>query len=262
VRSFALLLLLVAAPAAAETVQVGFAPPTGKAMLYHMEQKRSTQGREARLSADRVLRFEKAGAGYVLHVVLRGFEAEGPEEVAEPFRAAMTPLEGVEQVFRLDAGGRIVSVDNMDALWSAAGKGVDEMLARFPADSARHKAALRIQALFESLSEDARVELLAGELKPLLMFADTPVVDGAGRGLRSMAGSPLGRPVPVEGQVAMTKRAGDKLTLDEALAGQGVAVAIRYRASAASGLVEEQQRQLSVGDRQLAEIRTLTPLPD
>ncbi|MGB3928524.1 MAG: hypothetical protein WBL20_06140, partial [Sphingobium sp.] len=112
---------------------------------------------------------------------------------------------------------------------------------------------------FAALAPEARLALLAGEFQPLFLFAGVSVEDGAGRQLRTQAGSPLGRPVPVEGAVRLAGRNGEVLDLAEDLQGEGVTVAIRYRLSRTSGLVESQTRNLSVGGDTLTEHRTLMP---
>lgn len=252
-------LALFAAPALAQDVAIPFAPPVDRAFTYRIDQHRPVDGAVRLFSATRDLRFERAGDGYVLQATMRAIDSDAPASGAEPYRAALTPLLGVALRFRLDGQGRLVGVDNLDAAWAAVRAGVDAMLARFAPDTPRHKAAARVQALFSSLSPDGRMALLAGEIRPLLLFAGATIAGGEGRGLRTVAGSPLGRPVPVEGTLRIVGQPAGALDLEEKLAGEGVQVAIRYRLSRATGLVETQQRTLAVGSLALTESRTLTP---
>lgn len=253
------ILISIASPAAAESLAIPFAPPIDRALTYRIEQHRPVDGKSARFASVRDLRFAREGDGYVLIATLRTIDSDAAENRAAPYRAAMGPLIGLELRFRMDAQGRIVDLDNAEAVWTKVRAGVDSMLAGFPPDSDRYRAATNVQALFAALAPEARLALLAGEFQPLFLFAGVTVEDGAGRQLRTQAGSPLGRPVPVEGAVRLEAQNGDALDLAEDLKGEGVTVAIRYRLSRASGLVENQTRNLTVGGDTLTENRTLTP---
>ncbi|MDI1296571.1 MAG: hypothetical protein PSY12_11925 [bacterium] len=255
-------LLLVASlqPARADTIPVGFAPPTDRTFAYRIDQHRPVEGKDSLFTTTRDLRFDRAGDGYILHVTLRTLDSDAAPSGAEPFRAALSPLVGIDHRFRLDASGHIVALDNIDAIWSAVEAGLQKMVASFAPDTPRHRAASNILTLFAGLLPEGRLALLAGEVQPLFLFAGSSVEDGAGRGVRTAAGSPLGHSVPVEGTLVVESRAGPLLTLAEKLNGQGVQVGMQYRLSTTSGLIEEQRRTLAVGTGTLTETRTLTPL--
>ncbi len=261
-RIVPLLLALVAQPAAAEKIAIPFAPPLGRELVYQIDQHRPVAGRDSRFSARRALRFERAADGYSLQAVLRSVDSDASGAAAESFRAALTPLVGVEMRFRLDDDGKIVGLDDIDRVWASIEQGLDRMMAEPATDPPRHRAASAVKALFAGLSAEGRLALLAGEYQPLLLFAGDVVEDDAGgRGVRTVAGSPLGRPVPVEGLLRMRERAGDRLSLQEQLAGKGVQVTMRYTLSAHTGLVEDQTRTLTMGGRTLVETRTLRATP-
>lgn len=244
--------------ARADSIAIPFAPPTDRALTYVIEQHRPIEGRDSRFTATRDLRFERAGEGYILHATLRAVDSDAPASGAEPFAAALTPLVGVALHFRLDPSGRIVALDDMDGVWTRVQSGLDNMLAGFAPDTPRHRAARSVQALFAGLSSEGRLSLLAGEFQPLFLFATSGVEDGAGRGVRTMAGSPLGRPVPVAGELRITAQTPDALDMTENLAGEGIGVTLHYHLSRTTGLVESQHRTLTVGARTLTETRRLT----
>lgn len=252
-------LLVLSPPVAAQSIAIPFAPPTDRVLVYRIEQHRPVEGATRRFSATRDLRFERSGEGYILQATLRDIDSDAPAAGAEPYRAALTPLIGVVLRFQLNGQGRIVGLDDIDAVWGKVQAGIDAMLAKFAPDTPRHKAAANVKALFASLSPDGRLALLAGEVQPLFLFAGSNVEGGEGRGLRTVAGSPLGRPVPVEGTLRVLAEPADGIELEERLAGEGVQVGIHYRLSRASGLVEKQDRSLAVGSLALTESRTLTP---
>ncbi|MFC3442130.1 hypothetical protein ACFOKF_13215 [Sphingobium rhizovicinum] len=255
-RILAAALLLVAQPAWAERIVLPFAPPTDRPLVYRIEQYRPVAGKVSAFTAIRDLRFERTGEGYVLSVTLRSIDTDAPAAGAEPYRAALEPLVGIPMRFHLEARGQVVALDDMGAVWSRVQAGLKAMLNGPNAD--RQRAAKNVQALFDGLSPEGRLALLAGEIRPLLLFAASEVEDGAGRGLRTMAGSPLGRPVPVEGSLVIAGQDAGALDLKEILSGEGVQVAIRYHLSRATGLVENQERSLIVGGQALVESRSLT----
>ncbi|KQN10002.1 hypothetical protein ASE85_03470 [Sphingobium sp. Leaf26] len=254
----AIIAIALAQPVAAQTIAIPFAPPIDRTLSYRIEQHRPVEGVARVFSAARDLRFARTADGYRLDVTLRAIDSDAPAAGAEPYRAALTPLIGVTVRFRLDDKGRIIAADDLDAVWAKVQAGIDAMLASFPPDAPRHKAAANVQALFASLSPEGRLALLAGEVQPLFLFAGSDVAGGEGRGLRTVAGSPLGRPVPVEGMLRVDGEAAGALDLEEKLAGDGVQVSIRYHLSRTTGLVESQQRSLAVGTLALTENRVLT----
>ncbi|HUD92098.1 hypothetical protein [Sphingobium sp.] len=253
-----MLLLMGAQPAAAELVPIAFSPPVGRDLVYLIDQSRVIDGQKSRFTATRSLRFEHVGDAWLLHATLRAIDSDAPAAATQSWRAALTPLVGVEMGFRIDANGKIVGLDDMDKVWTSVEQGLAKMMAGFAPDSSRYRAASSVQTLFAGLPPDGRLALLAGEYQPLFLFAGGEVEDdAAGRGVRTVAGSPLGRPVKVEGLLRLESREGDRLRLEENLAGEGVQVAVRYGLSTQTGLVEQQTRDLTLGAKTLTETRDL-----
>jgi hypothetical protein len=253
----AMALIAFAQPTLAETIAIPFAPPVDRSLLYKIEQHRPIVGKVSAFASTRTLRFERAGEGYALTVALQAIDTDAPASGAAPYRAALEPLVGIVMRFRLDTHGKIVALDDQDAVWAKVQAAVDRIATG--GDKDRQRAAQNVQALFASLPPEGRLSLLAGELQPLFLFAGGDVAGGAGRGVRSVAGSPLVRPVPVEGALTVSRQDGDAVNLDEKLAGEGVQVSIRYRLSRVTGLVEHQERSLIAGGQPLVESRSLTP---
>lgn len=248
----------IAQPAAAELVPVAFAPPVGQDLVYRIDQTRTIDGRKSRFGATRSLRFEKVGDAWLLHAALRQIDSDAPAAATQSYSAALTPLVNVEMGFRIDAKGKIVGLNDMDRVWASVEQGLAKMKDGFAPDSSQYRAASAVKALFSGLSAEGRLALLAGEYQPLFLFSGGEVEnDAAGRGVRTMAGSPLGRPVNVEGILRLEARKGDRFKLEEKLAGNGVALSVRYGLSARTGLVEQQTRDLALGEKSLTETRDL-----
>ena len=257
-RVIAFLSLALASPALAAPVAIGFAPPTGQDLLYRIEQHRPVDGRDSLFRADRILRFEKAGDGYILHVTLRSLDSDAPGAGADAYRAALSPLIGVEHRFRLDSHGKIVGLDNVDDVRATMEKALNAMVAKAPEGSAGQRTAKNVLTLLDGLTPEGRLALLSGEVQPLLLFVDSEVDDARPRGVRTMAGPPLGRAVAVEGESTVAAHDGNRLTLQEDLQGEGAHVAMRYTVSAQTGLVDAQERRLTLGAQMLTEKRSLT----
>jgi hypothetical protein len=255
--------LLLPSLAQAEPIQIGFAPPVDRDLAYHIEQQRPVAGQITRFTADRTLRFVRAGqGGYALNVTLRAIDTNASGEGGEPYRAALSPLVGIELHFHLDATGHITALDNMADVWPKLEAGLYAITKSNAEGSARHRAATNVLTLFSGQSDEGKLALLAGEIQPLLLFASSALDDQQPRTLRTTAGSPLARPVPVEGTVALVGRKGMMLDLTEKLAGQDAQVEVHYRLSQPSGLVAEQRRTLVMGARSLTETRTVKGLED
>lgn len=264
-RAIAFLSLVLAAPALAAPVTIGFAPPTGQDLLYRIETHRPVEGRDSLFRADRTLRFERAGEGYILHVTLRSLDSDAPGAGADAYRAALSPLIGVEHRFRMDALGKIVALDNVDEVRAAMEKALNAMAAKAPAakapaDSPRQRTVQNVLTLLGGMTPEGLLAVLSGEIQPLFLFADSDIDDAKPRGVRTMAGSPLVRAVPVEGNSTVTAHDGKSLTLEEDLAGGAVHAVMRYRLSADTGLIDRQERTLTAGGATLTESRTLTPV--
>lgn len=254
---FALPLAALIQPAAANTIPIPFAPPLGQRLSYRIEQERPAAGKPSRFVANRTIQFDRADAGYILTATLDSIDADAPPAGAEPYRAALGPLVGLQLRFRVDARGRIVGVDDLDRIWASVVAGLNSMKAAYPPDSDRGKAVQKVQALFDAMPPESRLALLAGEFQPLFLFAGGDVADGQGRGLKTVAGAPLARPVQVEGALTLAAQSADTLDLDETLAGDGVQVTVHYAVSRRTGLVERQTRSLTAGGRTLVETRSL-----
>lgn len=264
--SFALvcgIALSLPALAKAEPVHIGFAPPIDRDIAYHIEQERPVAGQVARFTSDRTLRFGRGGqgaGGYTLRVTLRTINTDAPGDSGEPYRAALSPLMGMELLFHLDDAGHVIALDNMTSVWAGIEAKLRGMMASSAEGSARHRAASNVLTLFEAQSNDGRLALLAGEVQPLLLFASSTFDDEQPRTLHTTAGSPLARPVPVEGTVGMVGRDRGILNLTEKLGGEGVVVNVRYHLSQLMGLVVQQERTLVMGVRSLTETRILRGL--
>ena len=164
----------------------------------------------------------------------------------------------MEHRFRLDAHGKIVSLDNIDDVRAAMEKALNAMVAKAPEGSAGQRTAKNVLTLLDGLTPEGRLALLSGEVQPLLLFVDSEVDDARPRGVRTMAGPPLGRAVAVEGESTVAAHDGNRLTLQEDLQGEGSHVTMRYIVSAQTGLVDAQERRLTLGAQTLTEKRSLT----
>ncbi|KAK0340455.1 hypothetical protein LTR94_030428, partial [Friedmanniomyces endolithicus] len=115
------------APVAAQAIAIPFAPPTDRALTYRIEQHRPLAGKVSAFTATRDLRFERAGEGYALTVTLRAIDTDAPASGAVSYRAALGPLVGIAMRFRLDGRGKVVALDDEEAIWAKVRAGVDAL---------------------------------------------------------------------------------------------------------------------------------------
>lgn len=155
----ALTVTLAAAQAAAPV----FAPPSDRPITITLETVRSATGLPDRsFRSERSVRFERDGAGW--KAVLRIVESNGGATGAgQLFEAGFAALKGRDLVFRLDAGGRIESVDDAAALWDALTNAVSTA-----AQARNALAAQGVVDLMRRLPPDRQLAMLASLLTPAL----------------------------------------------------------------------------------------------
>jgi hypothetical protein len=106
---------LVAAIQAAAPAPV-FAPPVGVPLILTIEQRREQPGAEPRTTvARRRIVFHRDGGGWRADMTHAGASVDAP---GDAFARALAATMAQPIVFRLDAAGKILSIDAIDVFWT------------------------------------------------------------------------------------------------------------------------------------------------
>lgn len=178
--AFAALLLALVVPGAAQaqapagpaaTVTLPFAPPTGRKLRYETTQIRDGEAGKERYTIVREVLFVPADDGGY-RMTSRATEsftdATGPR--GDSFRLSTALLADVEIGFRIDRAGKVVAVENADAIWGRLPAIRDAQLAK--ATSADGQVLIR--RVFDAviaLPPAARERMLREDPERLLAFA-------------------------------------------------------------------------------------------
>lgn len=175
-----------------------FSPPIGTPMLVTTEHRSAIGGEERRYTLRRLIRFERTPSGYRAEVRISRPEADAPAPIGGMIEAGFATLAGNTLVFTLDRDGKVVAIDQMDALWERLCSGIAAMVADGKASDPAGRAALtqRIAAPLRALPDERRLAMLSTLVTAVI--ADEPV-------------EPAGTITPV--QVPGASPLGAKLTL-------------------------------------------------
>ncbi|MEZ0242336.1 MAG: hypothetical protein ACAH11_03095 [Sphingomonas sp.] len=170
-----------------------FAPPTGVPLRIVTERVQGEGENQWRFRMERLVRFFPEGAGYRAEVVLIASQATGPEGTgaAAMLDAGYAGLIGRTMTFHLDGAGRLVSVDDLDAIWGRFCDGVAAIV------KTRRPNAEPLVGPLRALPAERRQKILA-TLVTALVPNDAGEAIGT-RPIRLPASSPFGGQVMLQG---------------------------------------------------------------
>lgn len=201
--------------AAAAASPAHFAPPIGVALTSVVTETRDLGGKHFSFSSTRRITFERDGDGFVALLTLDHTDQAPGAGPGAMFQAAMAGFAGRTIRLHLDAAGKLVGIDDLDALWA-------HFVARIAAmgDSAgRRQRAAAIAAALGRLPVAERQamigsllgQVIAGDDAALAPGSDTPVAIAA-------RPSPQG-PMTLAGRQTVTRLADGRLDLHVDAAG-------------------------------------------
>lgn len=175
----------VQAQAVKDEVKIAFAPPLDQPLRYEVSTTRARAGKETEGIVEQVMRFRRAGEGYVLRIELVKGTLPGLTEfslkVGDPkmppsLRPFMEPME-----YDVGADGEVLRMRDWDALKGKMGAGMKDMVALIESDEAkRAPAAAMIEKMaggFQQLTPEQAAQMF---LKPWATFL------GLGRNPRAL----------------------------------------------------------------------------
>jgi hypothetical protein len=246
-----------------------FAPP---ATPLHVVTERIQQDESGShgFRVERVVRFSRDGIGWRAEVRVLSTHADEGAETAAMFHAGYAALMGRTLVMHLDGAGKVVSVDDREAIWAAFCDGIANIVAVHHKETAAARAALAAQIAgpLRAFSPERQLAML-GSLVDVLAAPeafDAP----ATRKLRLPAASPLGGQLMLEG-TRTTTTAGRYIHTTAQAAGDApgngghVELLTERDADPRTGLVVTGTDTVMtrIGDRESSRISSITvdPLP-
>lgn len=170
-----------------------FAPPAGVPLRVVTERVEGEGRSQWRFRTERLVRFFPEGAGWRAQVVLLASQGSGPEGTgaAEMLDAGFGGLIGFTMTFHLDGAGKLISVDDLDGIWSRFCDGIAAMLKARDANPEPLVGPLR------GLAPERRQKILAS-LVTALVSDDAGQAPGI-RPIRLPASSPFGGQMMLQG---------------------------------------------------------------
>ncbi|MBO9712653.1 hypothetical protein [Sphingomonas sp.] len=199
----------------AEAEPARFLPPL--AVPFRVVTERDQQGVSGhyRFRVERLVRFARDGLGYRAELRVTAVEGEGSEDVSTMFEASYSGLTGRTLVLRLDAAGKVIAIDDREAVWAAVCDSVGRIFALRTHKSAEERALLarRIAEPLRSLPPERQLRVLGSILDAMIAHepgeaigtrqvrvpGDSPFGGKLSlTGTRTVAPIPLGRRISVE----------------------------------------------------------------
>jgi hypothetical protein len=146
----------LAAPAAAR-----FAPPIGVPLRVESVQQRDDGAGPRRFAVTHDLVFARAPGGYRATLTLRGDSAADSGDTIGAFARLQSALAGQPVTAMLDRAGRIVAVDDLDALWARLRAAIAAVASGSPA---RMRTRDLLLAQHDAATPAQRIETIAGTL--------------------------------------------------------------------------------------------------
>ena len=221
--------LMLLAPVLIVAVQAAvFAPPLDMTLRIVTEREQPEGAEILRFRSERLIRFSRDGVGYRADVVVLAAEAKAPRDVAAMFESGYSGLAGRVITFRLDGAGRVVAIDQREAVWEAFSAGVATLAMQDKGSNAQDRAAMseQVAAPLRALPADRQLELLAS-LVSAVVAEEADAVPGV-QAVQMPGSSPFGGALTLTGtrSIAATEgglRSTTRAAADALQAGKPVA---------------------------------------
>jgi hypothetical protein len=200
--------MMLLAPYAWVAEAAAFAPPgTPVRVITERVQRDETGSKTFRV--ERLVRFAREAAGWRAEVLMLSASSDAPADTASMFDAGFTGLAGKTLVFHLDNAGKVLSLDDREALWRDFCDGIAKAVAasRGRTDAERSALAARIAQPLRALPPERQFSAMASLIDVLVY--DEATTPGT-RPVRLPARSALGASVTLEGTRTLS-RAGNRI---------------------------------------------------
>lgn len=189
-------MLLAAILLQASIAAPAFAPPLDAPLRIVTERTEISPG-ERRYRLERLVRFNREGAGYRAEAILLANASTGPEALGNLVERGLSALAGRTIVLHLDDHGQVVAVDDMAALWEQVCQRIAEAAATRPGLPS-NAASAKLIAPLRALPPERQRSLLATLVTAAIM-TDPWETPGSTTPVRLPGASPFGTPITLEG---------------------------------------------------------------
>ena len=156
-----------AQPAQAQVVEIPFAPPVGRTLRYRLGREATRDGRPQRSEATFAIVFRRSGPDYVMSV-----RTEMPAGVPPPSgESAIGQLLRRPMEFRVTSDGEIAEMLDMDAIWEATQRVLEQEVGRGPLAPGGREGIERFIRQMRALPPEAQLELFSRNVAPIVAVA-------------------------------------------------------------------------------------------
>jgi len=177
-----------------------FAPPLGVPIRVVTERTQGDAGKSRTVRIERLVRFARDGEGYRAEVILLDADTEAQDGANAMLQAGFAGLAGRTMAFRLDGAGKVILVEDRQALWDLFCASVlKAVLAKRDRGTRAEQAALaeRMAGPLRALPPERQQAMLAS-LVTALISQDAGDPPGT-RAVRLPGASPFGGTVMLTG---------------------------------------------------------------
>lgn len=183
-----------------------FAPPLDTPLRYVITETR-TKGRETRrFTAERRIVFRRDGDNIVAEVTLDHIDQQAGDGAGAMFETAMAGLQGRTIRFHLDRAGKLITVEDRDALWER----LCDAMAAMGDKRSRPGLTKTVATALRALPGDRRQAMLGSMIAPLIAGDAAPKNDSA---VSVSARTPTGAPTALDGRQSVSHSADGTLTV-------------------------------------------------
>lgn len=153
-----------------------FAPPEARPIIYILSSDRQDGRITRHFEARRQVTFHATADGYDADLELLDSGQNAGDDIGAMFQAAAAALKGQRLRYHLDRRGRILSIDNGDAVWEAFCQGVSQMdRGRGAVGTPRGRSATAVAQSLRATPPAMRRAMLDSMLAPLIAPTETSV---------------------------------------------------------------------------------------
>ncbi|MGN6374180.1 MAG: hypothetical protein ACTHMG_01355 [Sphingomonas sp.] len=192
-----------------------FHPPVDTPLRYVTTETRVLDGQRFAFRMTRHLSFHQEPQGYLATLELDAINGDAGNAVGAIVQKAMAGFVGRPIRLHLDASGKIVSIDDLPALWAT----LKTTLAALGDTPARKARAARFAAALDAVPTAGQQAMIGSFLDTALAGDDAALHPGDSAPIDVTADAPGGAPATLHGRRTVSAAPGDRLSLHVAASG-------------------------------------------